>query len=244
MPIVARLETRITRPQYSASPLAARESRRALDAPGHFRFAVPPFLAQGVAFRSDRAPRAERRSARRQPWGTGTCHGPATRPLSVLRPRAPRTRTSRCATLRRRPPGAGQDQVHRAAFTHQARQAHGAAVDQRNAPAPAIDTHVGGLLHHPDIGPQGEFHASGNRGSGNGGNHRFERSSRLGPMAAMGGSPSSGSRTGSAPRRPRGLRRVSGPIRSRRNRLRPRIRPHGRCRRCRRHGMLRRGRPR
>ena len=34
-------------------------------------------------------------------------------------------------------PAAGQDQVHRAAFTHQARQAHGAAVDQRNAPTTA-----------------------------------------------------------------------------------------------------------
>ena len=70
-------------------------------------------------------------------------------------------------------PAPGQNQVYGAAFGHQARQAHGAAVDQGDAPSAAIDAHVGGLLHHPDIGPQGEFHPSGHRGSGDGGNHRF-----------------------------------------------------------------------
>ena len=37
-------------PEISVSPLAAREARRALDAPAHFRLAVPPFQAKGVAF--------------------------------------------------------------------------------------------------------------------------------------------------------------------------------------------------
>ncbi|MDT4851519.1 hypothetical protein FQZ97_857010 [compost metagenome] len=56
---------------------------------------------------------------------------------------------------------AGEDQVHRVAHADQARQAHGAAVDQRHAEASAIDAEVGVGFHHAQVAPERELHAAG-----------------------------------------------------------------------------------
>src|SRR5215813_862737 len=52
------------------------------------------------------------------------------------------------------------DNLQRLANTHQARQPHGAAIDQRHAPAPTIDAEVGALRHHAHVAPHGELHAA------------------------------------------------------------------------------------
>src|SRR4051794_30676422 len=65
--------------------------------------------------------------------------------------------------LVRRHLAAGQDDVAGAAFADEARQAHRAAVDERHAPAPAIDAHVSALPHHPHVAPEPELHPAGDR---------------------------------------------------------------------------------
>ena len=56
---------------------------------------------------------------------------------------------------------ARHDDLQRLAHADQARQAHRAAVDQRHAPAPAVDAEVGALRHHAHVAPHGELHAAG-----------------------------------------------------------------------------------
>jgi hypothetical protein len=68
---------------------------------------------------------------------------------------------------------AGEDQIHGVTHADQARQAHGAAVDERNAEATAEDTKVGVLLHHAHVAPQGQLHAAGHRRAADGRDHRL-----------------------------------------------------------------------
>ena len=85
----------------------------------------------------------------------------------------------------------GEDDVERPAPPDDARQPHGAAVDQRHAPAPAINAHVGALLHHAQVAPQRELHAARDRGTRDRGDHRLgqlqprrpHRAARNGPLA-------------------------------------------------------------
>ena len=56
-----------------------------------------------------------------------------------------------------------EDHVHRPAGPDEPRQAHGAAVDQRNAPAAAEDAEDGGLVRHPQVAPQRQLEAAGHR---------------------------------------------------------------------------------
>jgi hypothetical protein len=67
----------------------------------------------------------------------------------------------------------GQDQVHGMAHAHQARQAHGAAVNQRHAKAAAVHAEVGVLLHHPQVTPQRQLHAAGHGGAADRRDHRL-----------------------------------------------------------------------
>jgi hypothetical protein len=67
----------------------------------------------------------------------------------------------------------GQDDLQRPALADDARQAHRAAVDQRHAPAPAIDAEIGRLFHHPEIAPQRKLHAACDRRPGDRGDHRL-----------------------------------------------------------------------
>src|SRR5258708_5609278 len=59
----------------------------------------------------------------------------------------------------------GEDDLERAPLADDARQAHGSAVDQRHAPAAAIDAEVGVLRHHAEIAPEAQLHAAGDRGT-------------------------------------------------------------------------------
>ena len=61
------------------------------------------------------------------------------------------------------------------ALTDQARQAHGAAVDQGNAPAPAVDAEHRVLLGHPQIAPDRQLQAAGDRVTGDGRDHRLRQ---------------------------------------------------------------------
>src|SRR5258706_8817569 len=67
----------------------------------------------------------------------------------------------------------GEDDLHRASHADDARQAHGAAVDQRHAPAPAIDAEVRRFLHHAQVAPERELEAAGDRGTRDRGDHRL-----------------------------------------------------------------------
>lgn len=60
---------------------------------------------------------------------------------------------------------AGEDDLHRAALSHQPRQTHRAAIEQGDAPAAAVDAEVGALGHHADVAPQRELHAARHRGA-------------------------------------------------------------------------------
>ena len=53
--------------------------------------------------------------------------------------------------------------LHRPSLSHQPRQAHGAPVEERNSPAPAIHAEIGGLFHHADVAPQGKLHPARDR---------------------------------------------------------------------------------
>lgn len=55
----------------------------------------------------------------------------------------------------------GEDQVQRPPLADDARQAHGAAVDQRHAEAPAEHTEHGVLGHHPQVCQQRQLQAAG-----------------------------------------------------------------------------------
>jgi hypothetical protein len=66
-----------------------------------------------------------------------------------------------------------EDEVERGAAPDNPREPHGAAVDQRHAPAPAINAHVSALFHHAQIAPQRELHAARDRRPGDGRDHRF-----------------------------------------------------------------------
>jgi hypothetical protein len=66
-----------------------------------------------------------------------------------------------------------QNDFHRPALADQPRQPHGAAIDQRNAPAPAIDAEIGALGHHADIAPQRKLHAAGHGRTLYRGDHRL-----------------------------------------------------------------------
>lgn len=68
---------------------------------------------------------------------------------------------------------AGEDHVQRPPHADDARQAHGAAVDQRHAPAAAEHAEHGIVLHHPQVGQQGQFEAPGDGVSADRGNQRF-----------------------------------------------------------------------
>ena len=70
-----------------------------------------------------------------------------------------------------RPPG--NDHVKCPAHPDQPRQPHGAAVDQRHAPATAEDTEDRVLLDDPQVTPAGEFESPGHRVAGDGGDHRL-----------------------------------------------------------------------
>src|SRR5258708_18724898 len=68
---------------------------------------------------------------------------------------------------------ASQDHVERTAVTDQARQTNGAAVDQRDAPAPAEHAEPGPLGRHPQVAPQRELEPARHGITFNGGDHRF-----------------------------------------------------------------------
>src|SRR6476661_3965718 len=57
---------------------------------------------------------------------------------------------------------AGENDLECAALADNARQPHGAAVDQRHAPAAAIHAEIGILRHDAEIAPESELHAAGN----------------------------------------------------------------------------------
>src|SRR5215218_4064146 len=66
-----------------------------------------------------------------------------------------------------------EDEIQRGAASDNARQPHGAPIDQRHAPAPAIHAHVGALFHHAQVAPQRQLHAARDRRAGNCGDHGF-----------------------------------------------------------------------
>ena len=59
------------------------------------------------------------------------------------------------------------------AHADQARQAHGAAIDERHAKAATKHAKVGVLLHHAHVAPQRQLHPTGDCRAADGGNHRF-----------------------------------------------------------------------
>src|SRR5262245_56023100 len=74
-------------------------------------------------------------------------------------------------TFLRRDLAAGQNDLHGAALSDQARQTHRSTVKQWNAPPAAIDAEIRVLLHDADIAPQRQFHAAGDRRPGDRGDH-------------------------------------------------------------------------
>jgi hypothetical protein len=58
---------------------------------------------------------------------------------------------------------AGEDHVNRPALADQARQPDGAEIHERHAEAPAVHTERGTARRHPEIAPQREFQATGDR---------------------------------------------------------------------------------
>ena len=75
----------------------------------------------------------------------------------------------------RRDLAAGEDDVERPAPPDDARQPHRTAVDQRHAPAAAVDAHVGALLHHAQIAPQRQLHAARDGRPRNRRDHRLRK---------------------------------------------------------------------
>ena len=68
---------------------------------------------------------------------------------------------------------AGEDQVQRAPLTDQARQAHAAAIDQRDAEAPAEHPEHRIRRHHPQVGEQRQLEPAGHRVAFDGGDQRL-----------------------------------------------------------------------
>ena len=68
---------------------------------------------------------------------------------------------------------AGEDHVHGAALADDAGQAKRAAIDQRHAPAPAIDAEDGGLGCHAHVGHQRQLEPAGDRVAFDGGDQRL-----------------------------------------------------------------------
>src|SRR5207237_9446580 len=64
-----------------------------------------------------------------------------------------------------------EDDLQRAAHADDAWQAHRAAVDERHAPAPAIDTEVRALFHYAHVAPERELEAAGDRRAGHRGDY-------------------------------------------------------------------------
>ena len=60
---------------------------------------------------------------------------------------------------------ARQDQIHRAAVANEARQPDRAEIEQRHAEAAAINAENRIARGDPEIAPQGQFEAAGNRGT-------------------------------------------------------------------------------
>src|ERR1700756_3052525 len=59
---------------------------------------------------------------------------------------------------------AGENDFECPTLADNARQPHGATVDQRHAPAPAIDAEICVLGHHAEVAPESELHAAGDGG--------------------------------------------------------------------------------
>ena len=68
--------------------------------------------------------------------------------------------------LRRGHHASGENDLEGPPDADQPGQAYGAPVDERHAPAPAVHAEVGVLLHDPDVAPERQLHAAGDRGSG------------------------------------------------------------------------------
>ena len=66
-----------------------------------------------------------------------------------------------------------QDDLERTTLADDAREPHGAAVDQGHTPAPAVNAKVSVFLHHPEVAPQRELHPPGDGRAGHGRNDRF-----------------------------------------------------------------------
>src|SRR3546814_2838215 len=74
---------------------------------------------------------------------------------------------------------AGQDHVERAALADDPRQADGAAVDERHAPAAAIDAEYRAGGGDAEVAPEREFEPAGDRVALDRGDHRlFEQQDR------------------------------------------------------------------
>src|SRR5262245_29114245 len=91
--------------------------------------------------------------------------------------------------LLRRHLSPGEDDLEGAALADEARQPHRAAVDQGHAPAAAVNAEIGLLRHHPEVAPQAELHAAGDRRALNRGDHRLVELQREGPSGPRGISP-------------------------------------------------------
>src|SRR5437667_4522186 len=80
----------------------------------------------------------------------------------------------------------GKANLERAALPHNARQPHRASIDQRHAPATAIDAEIRPLGHYPKIAPQSQFHAAGDRRPFNRRDDRFVQFQPRGSQRAAG----------------------------------------------------------
>ena len=119
------------------------------------------------------------------------------RPRGSRRP-ARGARTARSRALLRRHFAPRENDVERPAPSDDARQPHRAAVDQRHAPAPAVNAHVGALLHHADVAPERELHAAGDRRPRHRGDHGLRRVQPLGPIGPRGTGPSPSGKSSAA----------------------------------------------
>ena len=70
---------------------------------------------------------------------------------------------------------AGEDQVQRPALPDQPRQPHGAAVDQRHAPAPAEHPEHRRRVRHPQVAPQRQLQPAGHRVPADRRDHRLRQ---------------------------------------------------------------------
>ncbi len=82
---------------------------------------------------------------------------------------------------------AREDEIERAAEADEAREADGAAVDQRHAPAAAEDAQRRVLLDDAEIAPERELEPAGHRVPADGGDHRLAEEHARGPERAVPG---------------------------------------------------------